>query len=496
MGMNTMNTYHSTAINSIPTDAVLVSQSLTGDSSAYGCLVERYQNLACSIALSCCGDIKLSEDIAQEGFIQAWKKLSNLQEPEKFKSWLCRIVRHIALRSGSRWQRDVSSDALELKEAVEPCSQESDPSQLASFADELEMMHQTMETLPENYRAPLVLFYREFQSVQEIAQALDLSEDAVKQRLKRGREMLKGRIEAMVQNVLQASRPGAMFTASVLGGISALSATASATTVTSTVSASMASSGVGVGTKWGSIIPPLGLTFLAGWFSARTEIQATRSPEERKLYLKHQIHVGLVMAAIFISSQIILLTELFGRVPVIGKFGFIILFLIVLLGVGWVMWCHWRYQQQVKQLRIQQGTSGPGRPMIGSGKREPQVRAIVFAVSVTLLGVPTLGLAYAGAHIWLGMVVGLMVSGAGTLGFLLGGRPCADVEWKAFSIMVSVAGGSFVVMHLLCLEALGVLVLRNQMLNPALWTILLAMLILTFFRKRMYANQKIRGSSS
>ena len=73
--------------------------------------------------------------------------------------------------------------------------------------------------MPESYREPLILFYREDQSVAEVAGALKLSEDAVKQRLLRGREMLRKQTADLVESRLRRSRPGRTFTAGVMAGL-------------------------------------------------------------------------------------------------------------------------------------------------------------------------------------------------------------------------------------------------------------------------------------
>lgn len=53
-------------------DSALVLDSLGGDKDAFCQIVMRYQTLLCSIAYSAIGDIKLSEDVAQEAFVEAW----------------------------------------------------------------------------------------------------------------------------------------------------------------------------------------------------------------------------------------------------------------------------------------------------------------------------------------------------------------------------------------------------------------------------------------
>ena len=76
-------------------DADLVSESLSGDRDAFGQIVERYQTLISSLAYCATGNLSQSEDLAQETFVTAWKQLADLREPEKLRSWLCRISRNL-----------------------------------------------------------------------------------------------------------------------------------------------------------------------------------------------------------------------------------------------------------------------------------------------------------------------------------------------------------------------------------------------------------------
>ena len=76
-----------------------------------------------------------------------------------------------------------------------------------------------LERIPEIYREPLILFYREHKSVERVAADLELSEDAVKQRLSRGRKLLHEQVIAFVEGTLAQTTPGVMFTTAVLGSL-------------------------------------------------------------------------------------------------------------------------------------------------------------------------------------------------------------------------------------------------------------------------------------
>ena len=76
-----------------------------------------------------------------------------------------------------------------------------------------------LERIDILYREPLVLFYREHQSIENVALALELSEDAVKQRLSRGRKLLEQEVTSFVAGALQRTTPGKAFTVAVLAAL-------------------------------------------------------------------------------------------------------------------------------------------------------------------------------------------------------------------------------------------------------------------------------------
>jgi len=70
------------------------------------------------VAYSRCGDFALSEDIAQEAFIEAWKNLATIHEPEKFPGWICTIARRRAIdavRSATSTRSDCTLGKMTLE---------------------------------------------------------------------------------------------------------------------------------------------------------------------------------------------------------------------------------------------------------------------------------------------------------------------------------------------------------------------------------------------
>jgi RNA polymerase sigma factor (sigma-70 family) len=208
------------------TDAELVSRTLAGDRDAFSRIVSRYQILICSLAYSRIGHLGLSEDVAQETFITAWKHLRLLREPEKLRAWLCGIVRNRIHKSLQREGREPVRAAESLERVDDSPAQEALPSEQTIGREEEAILWRSLERIPELYREPLILFYREHQSVEQVAAELELSEDAVKQRLSRGRKLLQEEVQAFVEDTLRRTAPGQAFSGAVLAALPAAPAAA------------------------------------------------------------------------------------------------------------------------------------------------------------------------------------------------------------------------------------------------------------------------------
>src|SRR5262249_18330104 len=154
-----------------------------GDREAFSRIVSRYQTLICSLAYSRIGNLGQSEDIAQETFITASKHLRLLREPAKLRSWLCGIVRNRIHKNLRREGREPAHDAESLELVHDSPASDALPSDQVVRREEEAILWRSLERIPEIYREPLILFYREHQSVEAVAAELELSEDAVKQRL-------------------------------------------------------------------------------------------------------------------------------------------------------------------------------------------------------------------------------------------------------------------------------------------------------------------------
>jgi len=309
-------------------DAELVSGTLSGNRDAFGQIVSRYQSLICSLAYSATGSLGQSEDLAQETFITAWKHLSHLRERDKLRAWLCGIARNRINNFLRREGREPIRDAEQLENVAESHSSEPLPRDHTISNEEQAILWRSLERIPEIYREPLVLFYREHQSIEAVALSLDLTEDNVKQRLSRGRKLLQEQVLAFVEGALERTNPGRAFTIGVLAALpaglitSAKAATVAAAAAKGGMTAKTAGA-MGVTGVLGVLATPL-LVIFGNYIPYRMGLAEARSDEERR-HIKSFYHT-IYAVSFGLSTLITAVLYFCCREPDGGRIGALELF--------------------------------------------------------------------------------------------------------------------------------------------------------------------------
>jgi RNA polymerase sigma factor (sigma-70 family) len=313
-------------------DAELVNASLAGDREAFGQIVARYQSLVCSLAYSATGSLSQSEDLAQETFLTAWKQLVALREPPKLRAWLCGIARNLINNSLRKQGREPSHRAESLEGINETHSPEPQPAERAISKEEADILWRSLERIPETYREPLVLFYREHQSIEAVAQNLELTEETVRQRLSRGRKLLQEEILAFVEGALEKTAPGQAFTLSVVGALPL------AATATKAAAAGIGVAKSGAGAKGllslgslGGFVTMLGTIF----YSWKALVDDSKSPRERQ-FTRRVATIQIAFSLVILVVGLLLAPFLFDRHPLVFGIAYaaLILFFAVNVSVG------------------------------------------------------------------------------------------------------------------------------------------------------------------
>lgn len=361
-------------------DASLVMSSREGDRQAFGRIVSRYQRLLCSLAYSALGSLSESEDVAQEAFLEAWKKLGNLREPEKLKSWLCGILRFKISHHRRKEARQPVRQAAELQESTELESNDEAIEDVTMREEEQALLWRALEAVPETYRETLILYYREHRSIEHVACELDLSEDAVKQRLSRGRKLLQEKMMAYVEGALTRSTPGPVFTAGVMAALVSAAPPAQA------AGASATAVKVGATFKWATIAAFLASAsgFVSTFFALRANLDQARTQRERRAVVQTvaifmAVCLGFVFALVGLRQAALGYAEMTG---VIAAFTQVFILVFVL---GFVVMTN-RLLRRSRRLRASEKARRPD--LFDSPDGNVRGKRREFLSSTKLLGVP------------------------------------------------------------------------------------------------------------
>jgi RNA polymerase sigma-70 factor (ECF subfamily) len=186
-----------------PADFILVRQAQGGDFAAFEALVGRYEEQVYRIARRIVREAHDAEEAVQDTFVSVLEHLGAFRGDggggeASFRAWLLRIATHAALRILRKRRGTVSldggagEDALPHPEFIAPWQE--DPADLANRHEVRQLLDEAMQMLDEKYRMVFVLRDVEGLSIEETAEALQISPANVKIRLMRARLMLRERL--------------------------------------------------------------------------------------------------------------------------------------------------------------------------------------------------------------------------------------------------------------------------------------------------------------
>ncbi|MEZ6088003.1 MAG: sigma-70 family RNA polymerase sigma factor [Pirellulaceae bacterium] len=347
------------------TTTELVHAAAMGDRDAFEKLVHRYAAMVTGVAYSVCGDISLSEDIAQEAFIEAWRKLATIQEPEKFPGWICTVARRRAIDTvrttkSAREARSLSSLPFEIHDHKQPT-----PEASMSDAQQRELVWSMLAQLPEAYREPMVLFYRCEESTRDVAIAMGESEATIRQRLKRGREMIRAEVSESIRMTLRETAPKTAFATIVMASLPAKTFAAGTTASATAVATGKAGGGsVSITSALcGAVLGPM-IGVAGGVFGTWMSWKNCEYERQQKFIVRQSVHF-LAGMTVFVSLLAVLVVARMHRIiETNAMFGGLLAGLLVVSQLVNFVWV-WRTVRGFKQTGEQAKADGePARESI------------------------------------------------------------------------------------------------------------------------------------
>jgi RNA polymerase sigma-70 factor (ECF subfamily) len=161
----------------------------------YEILVREHEGMLFSYVLSIVGDTGLAEDVAQEAFVQAYRKLDTLRNKDSFAPWLRTIARNIAYAELRRKGREVPTDPEIIQGMEDVYGRLDDTTVGDTWQERARALRTCFEALPDRLRSACGLHYFEDKKTDEVASLLKIGLNAVLKRLERARKAIRRCVE-------------------------------------------------------------------------------------------------------------------------------------------------------------------------------------------------------------------------------------------------------------------------------------------------------------
>ncbi len=178
-------------------DVALIQRVLAGDDDAFSVLVGKYQKQVHALAWRKIGDFHIAEEITQDTFLNAYKRLTALKEPQRFASWLYVI----AANRCSSWLRKKRLPIQSIEHLDQTDTEQLEEAAYSEFVveenerisgeEQREVVKKLLAKLGESERTVVTLHYFGEMSCSEIGAFLGVSTNTVKSRLRRAQQRLK-----------------------------------------------------------------------------------------------------------------------------------------------------------------------------------------------------------------------------------------------------------------------------------------------------------------
>jgi RNA polymerase sigma-70 factor (ECF subfamily) len=187
-------------------DHALLEATRAGDDEAFGELVGRYRNQITNYIYRMTSDYDGAVDLAQETFVRVFRAMGRYQTTYAFSTYIYRIATNLAiseLRKRKRRRLVSLTGLFQSREEATNDPREFNPMDASPLqdatlvdAERRSAVARAISTLPEKYRAPLVLRDVEGKSYEEIARILETNVGTVKSRISRARSFLRDKLKA------------------------------------------------------------------------------------------------------------------------------------------------------------------------------------------------------------------------------------------------------------------------------------------------------------
>ena len=183
--------------------AEFVRKARAGDKDAFGVLYNKTYNQVFYTVKSMIKDDDAVSDILQDSYVKAFMHMDSFKGDDKFLPW----IKQIAANTARDWLKkkkpmlftdlNDDDDDMAFEEQIEDEREENIPEKLIEQKETIRIVREIVDSLPDDQRAVIGMYYYENKSVNDIASAMGASQSAIKSRLKYGRDKIKAKVEEL-----------------------------------------------------------------------------------------------------------------------------------------------------------------------------------------------------------------------------------------------------------------------------------------------------------
>ena len=247
-------------------DVQLIRSTLSGDDAAFSTLVQKYRKSVHALAWRKIGDFHHAEEITQDTFLKAYKKLSTLKDPNQFAGWLYVIANRLCLnwiRKKKPTMQSLDGTSTGEIEKFSYIHYVSEQRETETSERRSEIVKKLLARLPESERTVVTLYYLGEMNAKEIGKFLGVSVKTIHSRLHRARKRLQEKEELLVSDVLGGVQLPTSLTENIMQQVADLKPTPPP---------------VGNRCSRGRLLARLSLWFCCCWVQAINTLPVFRSP--------------------------------------------------------------------------------------------------------------------------------------------------------------------------------------------------------------------------
>ncbi len=179
-------------------DQIYIDKVLQGDTNAFAYLIEKYKNMAYTIAIKIVKNNEDAEEIAQDSFLKAYNKLNTFKGESKFSTWLYTIVYRNAI-SKVRKKKIITYDIDD--HVINNYQSDHDFPQIEALKNKEQKIYikKIIDKLPETDALLITLFYLNESKVDEIEKITGLTQSNIKVKLFRARKKLYNELSLLLK---------------------------------------------------------------------------------------------------------------------------------------------------------------------------------------------------------------------------------------------------------------------------------------------------------